>query len=467
MEYMPVTESMFLMVETRDQPMHVGGLQLFIPRDGQTADDLAQEFYQRLVAAKDSVTETFLKHPASPANLVGYAAWQHDDDFDFHYHVRRIVLPRPGEVKDLLRYVSLNHGALLDRSRPMWEVHVIEGLSDGRLAVYTKIHHSVVDGVSALGLLQRMLSTDPDDRSGTAFWDPALKRRRRRTEEPRKGLLSKVTDTLGGVAKTAEEVIGMAPAAAKVAVNGLTKRDFVAPMQQAPRTALNVSIGSARRFAAQDWPTDRLRAAAKRHGVTVNDVIVAMSSGALRKYLQLLDALPDDSLTAMVPVSLHTESDTSNNAVTAVIVRLATDVAAPQDRLKEIQASTTEAKTVVRGLTPLQQLALGAANIWPLALATIPGFVRLTPHAFNVIISSVPGGDRPLYWNGARLDGCYPASIAMDGQAMNITITSVGGKTSFGIIGARAQLPHLQRMLDYLEESLTELEKIAPLAESA
>ncbi|KJQ99597.1 wax ester/triacylglycerol synthase domain-containing protein, partial [Gordonia sihwensis] len=179
MQYMPVTESMFLIAETRDQPMHVGGLQLFVPREGQSAEDLADEISERFHAATD-VSPMFLKRPATPAQIAGYTAWTQDDEVDFDYHIRHIVLPRPGEIKDLLRYVSLNHGALLDRRRPMWEIHIIEGLADGRVALYTKIHHSIVDGVSALRLLQRSLSTDPDDRSGTAFWDMELVRRRRR-----------------------------------------------------------------------------------------------------------------------------------------------------------------------------------------------------------------------------------------------------------------------------------------------
>ncbi|MEZ5212878.1 wax ester/triacylglycerol synthase family O-acyltransferase [Gordonia sp. (in: high G+C Gram-positive bacteria)] len=463
MEYMPVTQSMFLVAETRDQPMHVGGLQLFIPRDGQSPAELAEEVHARFVAAT-GVQPLFRKRPASPAAVMGLTAWQHDDEIDFDYHVRRIVLPRPGEIKNLLRYVSLNHGALLDRNRPMWEVHIIEGLRDGRIALYTKIHHSLADGVTALRILQRSLTTDPDDRSGTSFWDPALLRRRRpRKPKTPSGLLSKVTGTIGSAVGLADDLIGLGPAAAKVAIAGVFDKDFVAPMQMAPVTALNVTIGSARRFAAQDWPTDRLRDVARRHGVTFNDVLIAMCAGALRRYLHDHHELPDSTLTACLPVSLHGEGDGDGNAITAIIVRMATDIDDPAARLREIRASSSSAKNIVRGLKPIQSLALGAANAWPLAFATVPGFVKYTPHGFNLMISSVPGPDMPLYWNGARLDGCYPVSIPMDGLAMNITITTVGGKANFGIIGARAQLPSLQRILDHLDTALLELEDIAPI----
>ncbi|WP_132993420.1 WS/DGAT/MGAT family O-acyltransferase [Gordonia zhaorongruii] len=462
MKYMPVTEAMFLAAETRDQPMHVGGLQLFIPREGQSPEDLADEIYSTLLATTE-FDETFRKRPATPAQLAGYAAWSFDDEIDLDYHLRHAVLPRPGAIKDLLRYVSLNHGALLDRRRPMWEAHVIEGLADGRVAIYTKVHHSVVDGVSALRLLQRSLSADPNDRSGTAFWDPQLKKRRRGDKKPGKGLVSSLLGTAGQVANLAEQVVGLAPAAAKIAAAGLTDSDFVAPMQQAPATPLNVSIGSARRFAAQDWPIERLRAVSKAQGMTLNDVMVAMCSGALRTYLGDQDALPDDSLIAMLPVSLHREGDSDGNAVTAMSVRMATDLASPAARVEAIKASTSSAKRAIRQLRPIQALALGAATIWPIAFNTIPGFIEYTPTGFNLIISSVPGPEEPLYWNGAKLDGCYPVSIPTEGLAMNITITTVAGKANFGIIGARAQLPSLQRILDHLETALSEMEALPPV----
>lgn len=464
MEYMPVTESMFLIAETRDQPMHVGGLQLFIPRAGQSAEELADEIGERFHAATD-IAPMFRKRPATPAQLAGYTAWTYDDEIDFDYHIRRTILPRPGEIKNLLRYVSQNHGALLDRRRPMWEVHIIEGLQDGRVALYTKIHHSVVDGVTALRLLQRSLSTDPDDRTGTAMWDMELERRRRRRKaaaKPDRSLLDTLTGAAGAVVDTAGQLLGMAPAAARIATAGVFDKDYVAPMQMAPWTMLNQPIGSARRFAAQDWPVTRLRAVAQAQRMTVNDVIVAMCSGALRTYLADHDGLPDESLVAAVPVSLHTDNDTDGNAVTLIAVRMATDLDSAADRVAAIKASSAGAKKVVRSLKPLQALALGAATGWPLAFATVPGFVEYTPRGFNLMISNVPGPDAPLYWNGAALDGCYPVSIPTEGLAMNITITTIGGKAGFGIIGARAQLPGLQRILAHLETALQELEELPP-----
>lgn len=469
MQYMPVTDSMFLIAETRDQPMHVGGLQLFVPREGQTPDELAEEMAERFHVPAGDVSSMFLKRPATPAQIAGYTAWSFDDDIDFDYHVRRAILPRPGAIRDLLQYVSLNHGSLLDRRRPMWESHIIEGLADGRIAVYTKVHHSVVDGVTALRLLQRSLSTDPDDRSLTSVWDDRPRRLRRqqkaaaaKTASEPKGFLPSIAGALSQAADIADQVVGLAPAAARIAVAGVTDKDYVAPMKQAPSTVLNVPIGSARRFAAQDWPIERLRAVGKAQGMTLTDVMVAMCSGALRTYLADLDSLPDESLVAVLPVSLHSDGDSDGNSITAISVRMATDLADPADRVAAIKASTDSAKAAVRGLRPLQALALGAAIAWPLAFTTIPGFVQYTPTGFNLMISSVPGPEEALYWNGARLDGCYPVSIPLEGLALNITIATISGKANFGITGARAELPSLQRILDHLETTLAELEALPP-----
>ena len=470
MQYMPVTEAMFLIAETREQPMHVGGLQLFEPRAGQSASDLAEEVFEVFHNGTE-VSDLFRKRPASPAPIMGNLFWTHDDEIDFDYHVRRVVLPRPGRVRELLRYVSLNHGALLDRNRPMWEVHIIEGLNDGRLALYTKVHHSLVDGVTALRILQRTLSTDPEDRSGRTPW--ALHSKPRPATEKsdehagRIPLISGLLGAAGAAADVAGQVAGLAPAAAKIAWSALRDDDYAAPLTTAPRTLLDVPIGSARRFAGEQWELSRLKAVAKALDITLNDVVLAMCSGALRSYLIDQDALPDSSMVATLPVSLHTEGGKDGNATTAIMCKLGTEHPDPQQRVRTIVASTMEAKKVVRGLAPLQQLALGAANIAPLALAAVPGFVRYVPPQFNLMISNVPGPREEMYWNGARLTDVYPVSVVMEGLALNITVTSTATHMNFGLIGARKELPSLQRLLTHLDTALEELEKIADVTASA
>lgn len=457
MPYMPITESMFLLAESREHPMHVGGLQLFEPPEGG-ADDLGQQMFEVFQSQTD-VHKLFRKRPASPVGIMGTVRWSYDSDVDFEYHIRRTVLPRPGRVRELLRYVSANHGALLDRHRPMWEIHLIEGLADGRVALYTKIHHSLVDGVSALKLLEKTLSFDPDARSGRAPWDPELFAKRPKPDSSTDREVTRSILSQGW--KVAGELAGFAPASAKVGLRAVRDHNLMLPMQ-APRTMFNVPVGGARRFAAEQWSATRLRAVAAGLDITINDVVMAMCSGALRSYLIDQNALPDEPLIAMMPVSMHLkDSDsTEGNAVTAILANLATDQPDPERRLATLVDSTRSSKQVIRELSPLQALGFGAVVAAPLAFSTLPGFVRYTPPPFNIIISNVPGPKDEMYWNGAKLDGVYPASIALDGQALNITVATNGDNVNFGLTGARAEVPSLQRLLTHLDTALEELEKL-------
>jgi WS/DGAT/MGAT family acyltransferase len=215
---------------------------------------------------------------------------------------------------------------------------------------------------------------------------------------------------------------------------------------------LNVKIGGARRCAAQSWSLDRIKNVKKAAGVTVNDVVLAMCSGALRYYLLEQDALPDTPLIAMVPVSLRTEeeADAGGNLVGAILCNLATDADDPAQRLLTISDSMRSNKNVFSQLPRFQALALSAVNTSALALAAVPGWVSSTSPPFNIIISNVPGPTQPIYYGGARLDGNYPLSIALDGQALNITLASNAGNLDFGLVGCRRSVPHLQRLLAHL-----------------
>ncbi|MFZ2177761.1 MAG: wax ester/triacylglycerol synthase family O-acyltransferase, partial [Rhodococcus sp. (in: high G+C Gram-positive bacteria)] len=319
--------------------------------------------------------------------------------------------------------------------------------------VYNKLHHSLMDGVSGLRLLQRTLSPDPTVRDAPPPWNLP------RPAAPSRGSLLDLGSVVNQVRRTTGEVAGLVPAALKFARTVLTPHDLGVPYE-APRTMLNVPIGGARRFAAQSWSLDRIHAVRRAARVSVNDVVMAMCAGALRLYLEEHNGLPDAPLVAMVPVSLRAEDDTSDggNSVGVTLCNLATHLADPAKRLGAISASMAQGKEIFQGLTPIQALAWSAINISPLALTPIPGFVRFTPPPFNVIISNVPGPRERMYWNGSRLDGLYPASVVLDGQALNITLTSNAGNLDFGVIGCRRSVPSLQRILTHLETSLGELE---------
>ena len=458
MSFMPPTDSMFLLAESREHPMHVGGLQLFEPPQGsgpEFARDLIESF-----RSTDNISPTFRQRPKDPVGSLGSTWWTMDETIDFDYHIRHSAVPNPGRIRELLQLTSRWHGSLLDRHRPLWEAHIVEGLTDGRIAVYSKIHHAMVDGVSALKLMQRSLSEDPAFTDCLPPW----------AVHPTSG--KKRDDTAGGSSPLgairsglgiAGDVAGIAPASFKIVNQILRQGDITLP--RAPKTILNGTVGGARRFAAQSWEIDRIQRVARSSGTTLNDVVLAMVSGALRDYLLEQHALPEDPMSAMVPVSLALRAESAGkeagdgNAVGAIVVNLATDKASGATRLEEIAYSSRQAKRVLSGLTPLQILAFSAIQMAPLAMTPLPGFVKYSRPPFNVVVSNVPGPRKEMYYNGAKLDGMYPVSIVLDGQAVNITLTSRDKFLDFGIIGCRKSVPHLQRLLIHLETAIAELEK--------
>ncbi len=451
MAMMPVTDSMFLLVETREHPMHVGGLQLFKKPDGAGPDYLRD--VRKSLLESENMRTVFRRRPARPVNTLGHVAWSTDADLELDYHFRHSALPQPGRIRELLELTGRWHSTLLDRHRPLWETHLIEGLADGRFAVYTKVHHALMDGVSALRHLQSTLSDDPADLECPPWWGT-----RRKPDAGRNGKAP--ASFLQSAGKTFNQLAGIAPAAVKVAREAFTEHTLTLP-GQAPRTMLNVPIGGARRFAAQSWSLDRVRQVAHAAGVSRNDVVLAMCSGALRDYLIEQRALPDVPLIAMVPVSLRRKTDpgeAAGNNIGALLCNLATDLTDPGKRLAAIHQSMRNGKRLFSELTPLQTLLLSGVNVAQLGISPIPGVVNNTRPPFNLVISNVPGPRKQMYWNGAQLDGIYPASVLLDGQAVNITLTSNGDNLDFGVTGCRRSVPHLQRILTHLDTALIELE---------
>ncbi|OBK71246.1 wax ester/triacylglycerol synthase family O-acyltransferase [Mycobacterium sp. 1274761.0] len=448
MKFISPTDAMFLVGESREHPMHVGGLQLFEPPEG-SGPDFVRELHETIVE-NDEFQPTFRKHPGKFLGGIANLAWAFDDDVDIDYHLRRSALPRPGRIRELLELTSRLHGTLLDRHRPLWEANLVEGLDDGRFAIYTKIHHSLLDGISAQRLTMRSMTTDPDDGDVRVPWALAPKRG---GKQPGSSMLQSLTGAVGSIASLAPSTLSVARAA-------LLEQQLTLPFR-APKTMFNVPIGGARRVAAQSWPLSRIRAIKSASGVTVNDVVLAMCSGALRAYLIEQDALPATPLVAMVPVSLRSqaEQDVGGNMVGTILCNLGTDATDPAARLEAINASMRDNKKVFAELPRTQALALSAFLMSGIALALVPGFVASAPPPFNIVISNVPGAREPLYWRGARLDGAYPLSIALDGQALNITLTNNADNLDFGLVGCRRSVPHLQRLLVHLEDSLADLEK--------
>jgi diacylglycerol O-acyltransferase len=427
------------------------------PPEGADAQDMWRLFQEH--STNDDVAPVFRRRARRSITTAGLWAWEEDGQFDIDHHVRHSGLPRPGRVLELLALCSRLHSTLLDRHRPLWETHLIEGLGNGRLAVYSKLHHAVMDGVTAARWMQRVLSPDPGTRNMPPPWAKPPER-----ERPAAAGLGGVAEGRGDmwhVLRTVGSEAAALPGALVRTVNRAIHEEATSVSFSAPKTILNVRITGARRFAAQSWPIDRLRAIARSSRGTLNDVVLAMSSGALRRYLMSLDALPDAPLIAMVPVALRTRDRDrqSGNAVGAVMCNLGTHMSDPAARLRCVQQSMAAGKQALSGMSPVQILVMSGLGMSPLALEPLLPIHSVLRPPFNLIISNVPGSRVPLYWNGARLVGVYPLSIPVDGQALNITSTSYADHMAFGLTGCRRSVPHLQRLLDHLDHELGDLEK--------
>ncbi|MEO5851954.1 MAG: wax ester/triacylglycerol synthase family O-acyltransferase [Nocardioides sp.] len=458
------TAAGFLLAESRTMPMHVGGLQLFEKPEG-AGRAYVREMYEQMRSfdTLDEIAPLFLKHPTRSWRTAGQWVWEVDELFDIDHHVRHSALPKPGRVRELLDLVSRLHGTRLARERPLWEAHLIEGLRDGRVAMYTKTHHALVDGVSAMRLLASVLSTDPAQRQMPAPW--AARPRSRASAADPVSLADLPMQVVRSALGLTAEAAGMPSALVTTLTRGL--RDETSSVSlYAPRTILNQPITGSRRFAAQDWPLERLRRIGKTTGTTMNDVVLAMCSGAMRAYLLELDALPDTGMVAMVPVGLnakhsHVASADGGNAVGSVMVKLATELPDAADRLATIHESMRDGKQALSSMTPLQIQAMSAIGQAPAILPTLLRVQGIVRPPYNLIISNVPGPRTTHYFNGARLLATYPLSIPINGMALNITCTSYDDKMCFGLTGCRRTVPRLQRLLTHLDEALDDLELAA------
>ncbi|WP_024794978.1 WS/DGAT/MGAT family O-acyltransferase [Tomitella biformata] len=466
MALMSPVDAGFLLIESREHPMHVGGLSLFTPPNGMDPSEFARSLHDAFRGVED-IRPIFRRKPGQLLSSFSPVSWAEDLDVDLEYHVRLLALPKPGRVRELLELASMLHGTLLDRHRPLWEAYVIEGLEDGRVAVFSKTHHALMDGVSAALAWYGSMSPDPAFRDCAPPWQ---RRARRRPAAPAESGGFNPLAGVGAVLRTARDVAGVGPALVGEGLLML-REDAAAQPFQAPPSIFNVPITGARRFAAQSWPKGRVLTVSKGAGVSFNDAVLGICSGALRRYLLELDALPEKPLIAMVPVSLRGigpgglargqgESEPGGgNALGAVLCDLGTDLLDPASRLHRIHESMGQAKAGMDGRTTLQITALSGLNLIGMGLQFFPGASQLAGRpAFNIVISNVPGPAEVQYWNGGRLESSYPASIPMDDLAVNITVISYADTLQFGIVGCRRSVPKLQRLLVHLEDSLAELE---------
>lgn len=469
MNHLSGIDAAFLHLESPEMPMHVGSLHVLELPPGYTGDyyeDVKACLAERLHLA-DVFTRKLALMPFDLSNPV----WVEDEDIDLEHHIRHITLPKPGSNTQLQQYVARLHSTLLDRSRPLWEFFVIDGLRSGEVALYIKVHHARLDGQAGVALGRAILDTEPE---GRKIKPP---RQRLRRNDYQLG----VAELLGAAARnTALQVVQLVkalPAVARAAKSVLLpepddsgKRAWPIPKNLdflAPRTPLNVAITNQRRFAARTVPLAEVKEIAKRTGVSLNDVVMGTVSGALREYFRAHRELPAKSLTAAVPVSLRAAGDDSaNNQVGMMTVKLATQVADPLQRLKAIAESSNSAKSMMgrlKAAIPTDFPMLAAP--WLMSgLASLYGRSRLAnvlPPLANLVISNVPGVQQQLYFAGAKIISYYPVSIPAHGMALNVTVQSYNGRLDYGLIGCRRALPDIMDLADVL---LAEHRKLLELA---
>jgi len=450
MKALGTVDTSFLLAESREMPMHTGGLMLFSYPEGVHEDWLHQTFSAN--DDPDAVQYPFNQKLAWPLRRLGLPHWVPDRDLDTHYHVRYSALPKPGRYREMFSVVSRLHSTRLHRDRPLWEAHVIEGVEDNRFALYVKTHHSMIDGVGAMRMLRACLSSDPHERNMPAPWNTPRPRHESNGSPDPRGAAAATAGAMRGVFEFAD------------AVRHRDRHGMIAPFQT-PSTILNGRVTGSRRFVAQSWSLLRIKKVAKALDATVNDIVLAMSGAALRRYLSDRSALPERPLTAMTPVSFRpADADVEGNSFSVVFASLATDIGDPLGRLRAIQHSMGEAKRLLKGMNTASIPVFTSIVALPVL---VPHLLRLsgrTRPTFNVTVSNVPGPREKLYWNGAPLEGMYPLSIVTHGQALNITVTSVGDSLDCGIIACRRSVPRAQRLIDHLDAALVELERCASVA---
>jgi WS/DGAT/MGAT family acyltransferase len=460
-------DATFFHVETPETPMHVGSLCVVSLPEGYTGD--YYEDYKAQIGSRLHLAEVFERKLALMPFELSNPIWVDDDDVDLDYHVRRIILSKPGTFEQLEQYVARLHSSLMDRSRPMWELYVIEGLQSGQMAIYSKVHHAAVDGQAGVALAKALYDISPEPRQIKP------RREKRRSDQYQLGAAELVVAAMKNTAEQYMKLVTTLPntwqALTSISLPKINESlPNIGPSTDwgiAPRTPLNVSITNQRTYAARSVSLADVKQTAKRLNVTLNDVVLAACAQALRRYLADDNALPKASLLAAVPVSLRAAGDTEqNNQATVMLVSLATDIADPLERIKAINQSSSSSKEItgkMKAVIPTDYPSFGAP--WLMSgLATLWGRSKIAdnlPPIANVVISNVPGPQTPLYMAGAKVDTYFPVSIPSHSMALNMTVQSYNGTLDYGLIACRRAVPDIGELADYVVEAHKQLHELA------
>jgi diacylglycerol O-acyltransferase / wax synthase len=461
-------DAAWVFTETRATPNHVGGLLQF-----KLPPNAPKDFMRQLMLdfrSHRSFAAPWSRKLKVPFNKNPAHSWIDADDIDLEYHVRHAALPWPGGERELGELVGRLHSAPIDLARPPWECTIIEGLEGDRFALFIKMHHSLIDGVSGVKLLHKAMATEPEaSLKLPPFWATG---NATHGKEKRHSEASRVVPTVASATAAALEELSLqvksipqlALAFGKIIKRIGDPNDGLVVPFDAPRSVLNGRVREKRRFATQQFSMLRLRSLAQTAGCTLNDVVLGLCGAALRRFLSERDSLPEKSLTAGIPISVRPKDDEgTGNAISFIVATLGTDIADPLERLQAIKRSVQHAKAHLQSLPRQAMTQYTMLLMAPTLLTLVSGIGGRLPPMFNITISNVPGPDKPLYFRGAELLSIYPASIVTHGQALNITCESYAGHMNFGFTACHTSLPSTQKLAVYTGEALAELEALLGL----
>jgi diacylglycerol O-acyltransferase len=439
-------DTQFLNIESATTPGHVGSLVVVDPATSP-GDSWGLDTVRSLVEARLHLTPMLRQRLVEVPFGISRPYWADDPSFDLDYHLRELALPVPGSDEQLANQVARLHRSALDRSRPPWETYVITGLAGGRAAVYSKIHHAAVDGVSGAALLGAMLDIRPERREVQPAAEPFAP----------KPLPSRLSMLRRGVTS----MVGQGVEAARTAPPALLHLGTATGRIKAPRTPLNGTITAQRRFAFGSVSLGDIKTVRRQHGGTVNDVVIALCTSVLRTWLIEHEALPDTPLVAAVPVSVRhrDRKDTQGNEISVMLTELPTHLPEPGQRLAVTRDSIDNAKarfaavpsTLVRDLAGL----LPTSGLTARPLLSLAG---LAGPPFNLFISNVPGPRVPLWLAGAKVESIFPVSaVTSFTGALNITVFTHGDTVDFGFVACRDRVPDVWELVRYLRDAVDEL----------
>jgi WS/DGAT/MGAT family acyltransferase len=458
-ERLSVLDASFLYLERGGVHMHVAGLVVLDPKtrpDGRLrAEDLA-----KLIQDRIHLVPRFRQKAVFPPFGLGRPVWVDDEDFDVEFHLRRAALPAPGGKKELADFVQRVHSRPLDRSKPLWEMYFIEGLEDGYMAVLSKSHHAMIDGISGIDIATVMFDLTPEpEEIQPKPWKPEPE------PEPREVLVETVRDQIMHPFMSLADGVGRAVRApqeawdqARRVLGGIGE---ILAKGQAPPGPFNARIGPNRRFGVAEVPVVDAKAVKNALGGTVNDVILAAVAGSLRKLLEHRGERPKGSLRAMVPVSTRDESKRMalGNQVSMFFADLPVGTADPAKRLKKIEAVTKELKSSHQAIAATS--LINTAQWTPPTLHGLAARLVARQRFANLIVSNVPGPQVPLYLDGAQLVVAYPVMPLGPTLGLSVAVTSLSGTMGFGFTGDWDAVPDIDVLPEGLLESMAELKKAA------